>query len=184
MGKRSKSAVGSIILAIALFILSFTVAGGFMRLIKGGEENAVFALTYQDKIVRNGDSLGVVKRGADFFIAGSGDYTIRISAKGESDFRFYVGEEPYQWADVQGIDFTNGFKITTYKKGAMQGFLLDYDTVEGVLSTVFGMDCSIPFENTTNEIDFTMTVKGTNGVTFSFDIEIISVVLDQDYFIF
>ena len=113
-----------------------------------------------------------------------GGYSVKFTArKIASDFSFTLGAEPYQWNNVAGDDFTEGFTIT--KTGT--GFTVEFGTLAGIISAVKGNEVTIPEGQRVSVPDkFTMAVTAANGrgISLNFTLSALGVELDPDGIIF
>lgn len=113
-----------------------------------------------------------------------GGYSVKFTArKIASDFSFTLGAEPYQWNNVAGDDFTEGFTIT--KTGT--GFTVEFGTLAEIVSAVKGNAVTIPEGQRVSVPDkFTMAVTAANGrgISLNFTLSALGVELDPDGIIF
>ena len=113
-----------------------------------------------------------------------GGYSVKFTArKIASDFSFTLGAEPYQWNNVAGDDFTEGFTIT--KTGT--GFTVEFGTLAEIVSAVKGNEVTIPEGQRVSVPDkFTMAVTAANGrgISLTFTLAALGVELDPDGIIF
>lgn len=113
-----------------------------------------------------------------------GGYSVKFTArKIASDFSFTLGAEPYQWNNVAGDDFTEGFTIT--KTGT--GFTVEFGTLAEIVSAVKGNAVTIPEGQSVSVPDkFTMAVTAANGrgISLNFTLSALGVELDPDGIIF
>ena len=113
-----------------------------------------------------------------------GGYSVKFTArKIASDFSFTLGAEPYQWNNVAGDDFTEGFTVT--KTGT--GFTVEFGTLAEIVSAVKGNAVTIPEGQRASVPDkFTMAVTAANGrgISLNFTLSALDVELDPDGIIF
>lgn len=113
-----------------------------------------------------------------------GGYSVKFTArKIASDFSFTLGAESYQWNNVAGDDFTEGFTIT--KTGT--GFTVEFGTLAEIVSAVKGNAVTIPEGQRVSVPDkFTMAVTAANGrgISLNFTLSALGVELDPDGIIF
>lgn len=113
-----------------------------------------------------------------------GGYSVKFTArKIASDFSFTLGAEPYQWNNVAGDDFTEGFTIT--KTGT--GFTVEFGTLREIVSAVKGNAVTIhDGQNASVPDKFTMAVTAANGqgISLNFTLSALGIEMDPDGIIF
>lgn len=112
-------------------------------------------------------------------LTGSGSYSVTVRATAQKgSFSFMVGNERYEWTDVEGKDFTKGFRF----ENTAQGFNLSYDNLESILAS--GFSESVTVEELSQTIDmFEMEIvcgKGKLVFGFSVGLPVTGIELDKD----
>ena len=113
-------------------------------------------------------------------LTGAAEYEYRIEANGVGDFSFTVGEEPYTWADLAGTDMTKGFTI----QKTANGFMVDYESLQAIVSAALGSEASIPDEADTSGDLFRLVITmGEKELQFGFavGVPVEDVELDPDH---
>lgn len=112
-------------------------------------------------------------------LTGSGNYSVTVRATAQKgSFSFMVGNERYEWTDIEGKDFTKGFRF----ENTAQGFNLSYDNLESILAS--GFSESVTVEELSQTIDmFEMEIvcgKGKLVFGFSVGLPVTGIELDKD----
>ena len=113
-------------------------------------------------------------------LTGAAEYEYRIEANDGGDFAFTVGEEPYTWADLAGTDMTKGFTI----QKTANGFTVDYESLQAIVSAALGSGTSIPDEADTSGDLFRLVITmGEKELHFGFavGVPVEDVELDPDH---
>lgn len=175
--RKKKNSLFNLIVMLIVAIVALGALGGVIGMFKGenggsGGESAVFVLSYDGKIVTNNTNLGTLPSGAKFSVTGSGDYSVTVTATNtpENNFTFTVGQDTKQWSEQADKNFTKAFTITKDNTNPVaQSFTLEYGKLDQILSNVLDGVCLCSAGDVT--ATFNVTVKGTNAVSFQFNVK-------------
>ena len=165
------------ILAVAGLGIAYLVTDGF-----GGRVPTAVVMIGDEMYTENAEGLALYP-GDEVRVqslTGAAEYEYRIEANDGSDFAFTVGEEPYTWADLAGTDMTKGFTI----QKTANGFTVDYESLQAIVSAALGSETSIPDEADTSGDLFRLVITmGEKELHFGFavGVPVEDVELDPDH---
>ena len=165
------------ILAVAGLGIAYLVTDGF-----GGKVPTAVVMIGDEMYTEDAEGLALYP-GDEVRVqslTGTAEYEYRIEANAGSDFAFTVGEEPYTWADLTGTDMTKGFTI----QKTANGFTVDYESLQAIVSAALGSEASIPDEADTSGDLFRLVITmGEKELCFGFavGVPVEDVELDPDH---
>ncbi len=122
------------ILGFAGFGIAYVATGGFGGTVPTAIvmiEDKIYADSADGLTIYPGDEVVV------YDLTGDAEYTLRIkAAEKETNFAFFVGDEPYTWRDLNGYDVTSSFTIDRTERG----FIVNYAGIEDIIASVCGAD--------------------------------------------
>ncbi len=122
--------IGVLVLLGGILFAAWYFSGGF------GGKLSVTGVRFGDKTCytpKNGFS---IQAGEEIGVRNSfgGAYEIKIIANAKNNFKFYAGNDPYEWQDINGEDITHCFAINRTESG----FTLGYDNFYKIAEGIFG----------------------------------------------
>lgn len=178
-GKIWKSALVVVLVAVlgvGAVGVTYICTDGF-----GGKAKTLIVAIGEEAYSENADGL-VIFSGTQVrltSLTGSGNYSVTVRATApKSSFSFMVGEEKYEWTDVEGKDFTKGFQF----ENTAQGFKLGYDSLESILTSGFSESVTIGELSQSVDLFEMEIVCGNAKLVFGFSVglPVSGVELDQD----
>lgn len=182
LGKIWKSALVLVLVAIlgvGVVGVTYICTDGF-----GGNAKTLIVAIGNEAYTDNADGLQLFPNTTVRLtsLTGNGSYSIAVRANAKkTNFSFMVGEERYEWSDVEGKEFTKGFHF----ENTMQGFNLGYESLESIIAS--GFSESITVEELNQAIDiFEMEITcGKSKLVFGFSVglPVSGVEIDKDQII-
>lgn len=130
---------GNVLKGIAIFIAvvvviagivfaSWYFSGGF------GGKLSVVGVRFGDQTYHTPKNGLTIESGEEIGVNNpfGGEYDIKITANAKNNFKFYAGDDPYEWQDFNGEDLTHCFKITRTEAGFTLGYTDFYTLAEGI----------------------------------------------------
>lgn len=130
-----------VVLILILALLACIFCGVWYFTDGFGGNLAAFGVKYGENTYFTPQSGLAVGSGAKFEIVNPAgkDYKVRITSIGDTNFKFTIGKEPYQWSDMLGWDFTKGFTVTK----SASAFTLEYESLAEIIGKVAGQEVTL-----------------------------------------
>lgn len=117
-----------IILLAGIFCAAWYFSGGF------GGNLSITGVRIGEKTYHTSKSGFTIKSGEEIGVSNpfGGEYEIKVTANAKNNFKFYAGNDPYEWQDFNGEDITHCFKVMRTETGFTLGYEDFYKIAEGI----------------------------------------------------
>lgn len=164
--KKSMPAWSVVLIVVFVLVIIAAVVALAFYFANGYKQNSKISVEYGGKVYSSSAKGLRIMPGEEIRISSKYDEELAISILADgskTEFKFYIGEEPWKWSQMDGKDFTKAFNIEETEKG----IILHCESLSDVISTMQGVPISI-VDTTDIEKDlFKLVIHGEKSGTLT-----------------